>query len=145
MYRERLALHGPERTAHAGVTLIELMIVVVVVAILAVVVVPSYQGYVTKARRTDAKMALARTAQSMERHATENAAAGYSTFSLGTANLSENGHYRLSLTNLTASTYTLSAAPQGTQANDTACGTFTLDQKGDRNVSGPKPWQECWQ
>jgi len=134
----------------SGFTLIELMIVVVVVAILAVLVLPSYQSYVLKARRTDAKAALTSAAQMLERFSTENAATGYSTATLGATgvfpNRSENGHYALTLTNRTASTYTLNAAPQGPQAND-ACKTFTLNQRGERGVSADatRTWQECWQ
>jgi len=122
-----------------------MMIVVAVIAILAVIVVPSYQSYVIKARRTDAKMALTSTAQTMERHATENAATGYSNFVLGTPSRSENGHYNLRLSNLGVASFTLSAAPQGAQASDSGCGTFTLNEKGVRGVTGPKTWQECWQ
>lgn len=145
MSLEPRQVHRSAPSLQTGITLIELMIVVVVIALLAFVVLPSYQGYVTKARRTDAKMALTSTAQAMERHATENAAAGYSTYSLGTANKSENGYYLLSLSNLSAANFTLSAAPLGAQASDTACGTFTLNQRGGRGVVGAtKPWQECW-
>ncbi|HET9108841.1 MAG TPA: prepilin-type N-terminal cleavage/methylation domain-containing protein, partial [Steroidobacteraceae bacterium] len=47
---------GPGRAD--GFTLIELMIAVVVVAILMAIAVPSYESYVEKSRRTDAKTAL---------------------------------------------------------------------------------------
>jgi type IV pilus assembly protein PilE len=38
-----------------GLTLIELLIVMVIVAILAAIAVPMYTGYMTRARRADAK------------------------------------------------------------------------------------------
>ena len=78
------------------------MIVVAIVAILAVIVVPSYQSYVLKARRTDAKAALTTAAQMLERYATEHPKDGYKVLNLGNAGVpdkSENGHYELKLVN----------------------------------------------
>ena len=46
---------------------------------------------------------------------------------------------------ITAATYSLKATPQGNQANDTRCGTFTLDDKNNRGiVGGTSTWQDCW-
>ena len=42
----------------------------------------------------------------------------------------------------TASTYTLTAAPQGAQAQDTSCGSLTLTQAGARGQSGAGT--TCW-
>ena len=141
--------HPTARVARAGFTLIELMIVVVVVAILAVVVLPSYQSYVQKARRTDAKSALTSAAQMLERFATENPTKGFSTATLGTggvfADRSENGHYTLTLPVKEVSRFTLRATPRDAQAND-ACKSFTLDHSGTRGVADTsKSAEECWQ
>lgn len=140
--------------AQRGFTLLELMIVVVVVAILATVVLPSYQSYVLKARRADAKAALTTVAQLLERFATENASnGGYSKALLSdtpgqyvVARAStENNHYRVSFTVQSATAFTLAAAPQGAQASD-LCKTFTLNHEGVRNlVDSTKTVLECWQ
>jgi type IV pilus assembly protein PilE len=137
-----------------GFTLIELMIVVVVIAILAVVVLPSYQGLVMKARRTDAKAALTTAAQTLERYSTENPITGYANATVSdTAGptviaraTTDDAHYELRLTDKTATTYVLSAVPRNAQAND-GCKTFTLNQRGERGVSADatKPARECWQ
>lgn len=147
MYRDR---------RDRGFTLIELMIIVVVIAILAVLVLPSYQGVVMKARRTDAKTALTTAAQTLERYSTENPVAGYGTATVNDVAgptviakaTTDDGYYRLVLSDKTATTYVLSAVPisPGPQTND-ACKTFTLNQRGERGVSADatKPARECWQ
>jgi type IV pilus assembly protein PilE len=125
-------------------TLIELMMTVAIVALLAAVALPAYQGSVRKARRAEAKAALTVAAQRMERVFTETGS--YSAAVAGTtfATNSENRYYNLSLPVLTASTYTLSAAPQGTQSQD-GCGSFTLNQDGIRGLSGNTLGvSDCW-
>jgi len=141
-----------KRSTGRGFTLVELMIVVAVVALLSAVAVPSYQTSVRKARRADARTALATTAQMMERYATEQGANGYRTAMLSDVGgptvvakaSSDNGYYQLSFTNLTATAYTMRAVPQGGQVRDD-CATFTLDERGVRGLVGStKPVSECW-
>ena len=50
-----------------GVTLMELLIVVVIVGILAAIAYPSYRAQVMRSHRSDAKIALERAAQTLER------------------------------------------------------------------------------
>jgi type IV pilus assembly protein PilE len=129
-----------------GFSLLEVMIVCVVVAILAAIAYPSYNSSVQKSRRAEAKTALLGVASQMERWSTEKST--YATATLGTsgvfANHSENSYYNLSLTNLTATTYTIQAAPTGAQTGD-PCGTFTYNEQGIKTVSGGT-WTraQCW-
>lgn len=137
------------RAGQRGMTLIELMIVVALLAILGSIAVPSYQSYVTKARRADARGALTNAAQMLERCSTENPTTGYATAACtaGFPFNSENGHYRLTLSPApTVSAYTLLAAPVvgSAQASDTPCATFTLTQSGQRGVTGTLTAAQCW-
>ncbi len=137
-----------------GLTLIELMIVVALIAVMGLIAVPSYQTYVMKARRADARAALTNTAQMLERYSTENAGQGYA--NANTAGVipasSENGHYTISTNPSLTSvnpvwTYTLEAARSGSQVND-PCGTFTLNERGLRGIkvgTSTKSAAECWQ
>src|SRR5437667_3395830 len=120
-----------------GFTLIELLIACVILAILAAIALPSYQNQVHKSRRTDAKSALLGAAGQMERYFTERGT--YATATLGSggvyANHSESSYYTLTLANLTATTYTLQAAPAGAQVGD-PCGTMTYTDASVKGVTG---------
>ncbi len=131
------------RRGTAGVTLIELLVVMVVVAILAAIAVPSYRGYVIRASRADAKAATLSMAGVLERCFTRfNAYDGGCGIDI-TNVPSGDGHYLLSA-NVTATTFLVTAVPQGAQAADTGCGSFRLNQANQRSVSGSKGAAECW-
>jgi type IV pilus assembly protein PilE len=131
-----------------GFTLLELVIACSIIAILASIAYPSYVNSVQKSRRSEATGSLLGVASQMERWFTEKGT--YATATLGGspppiyANHSENSYYSLSLSNLGATTYTVSAAPTGAQASD-PCGTFIYDQQGNKTVSGGT-WTkaQCW-
>jgi type IV pilus assembly protein PilE len=141
------------RKHRRGFTLIELMIVVAIIAILASIAYPSYTEHVRKTRRADAKASLLELAQFLERNYTEtntyNKKTGGSTLTLPFTEAPKDGTpkaYDLSLSSVTAGTFTLQAAPKGPQAGD-ACGTFTLDQigtKGKTGGSSAKTADDCW-
>jgi len=124
------------------------MIVCAIVAILAAIAYPSYINSVQKSRRAEAKAALLGVASQLERFSTEKG--GYALARLGTGvnavypNHTENSYYNLSLTNQTATTYTVRAAPTGAQAAD-PCGTLTYNEQGAKNVTGGS-WTsaQCW-
>jgi type IV pilus assembly protein PilE len=149
-----------------GFTLIELMIVVAIVGILAGIAYPSYVDSVQKSRRSDATGALLGFANAMERRFTETnsycnvgGTGGADTCGDGTNDTGSptiyptqspidggTKYYDLTINAVTASTYTLYAAPTGAQAND-KCGTLTLTQTGARNITGQASGitaTDCW-
>ncbi|WP_329604933.1 type IV pilin protein [Spartinivicinus ruber] len=127
-----------KRTA-LGFSLIELLIVVAIVGILAAVGYPSYQEYVRKSMRSDAQSALMQLANAMERFYTEQSPATYVGATpqtlLGTNKVPidqatpSNPYYELTITNQTATTYTLNAVPEGPMAGEP---TMSLTQTGQR-------------
>jgi type IV pilus assembly protein PilE len=130
-----------------GFTLIELMIVVAIVAILSAIAVPSYNDYIMRSRRAEARSGLQNAALWMERAMT--ATGNYPLQAVFPASLKAvpGGMYSIDLTpTSTAVAFTLTAAPQGAQALD-KCGSFTLTNTTVRNVTGnTAPWDgpQCW-
>ncbi|WP_251360051.1 type IV pilin protein [Kangiella sp. TOML190] len=128
----------------AGFTLVEVLIVVVVVAILAAIAIPSYQNYVIRTKRGDAMAALMSAVQAAERYKANN---NFSYQGLTNADIPsqvpvEGGaaYYNIGVDNVTATTYTLTATPTGSQpASD---GSLTINQSGAKNWT--KTNNGCW-
>ena len=129
-----------------GFTLLEVMIVVAVVAILAAIALASYEGQITKSRRSAGAGCLQERAQFMERYYTTNLT--YVDAVIQQCDPEVSPHYQVSLVGgaATANAFTLQAIPQGGQAtNDTLCGTLTVNAQGVRTASGTaSAATECW-
>ena len=159
---------APKRDLSRGFTLIELLIVVAIVAILTSIALPSYNSYIARARRADARTQLLAAAQFMQRFYAANdrfdqdraansvlgsgvgmpdslrksPADGAALYQLNTA-ITTGGSYTASVT---TSAYTLTMAPiSGASAAADACGMFTITSEGKRGVtSATKTRDECW-
>lgn len=129
-----------------GFTLIELMIVVVIVGILAAIAYPSYQNQVRKSRRADAKAALMETAQQLERCYTRFSDYADANCEADVSYVSDDEFYTISASAMSASAFTLSAAPRGDQVNDTECGTLSLTSTGIEGSSNDTTTDanDCW-
>lgn len=136
--------------AKAGFTLIELLAVLAIIGILAAIAMPNYFDHVRRVARTDAKTALMENAQFMERNLTEagryDQDSGGATPTLPVPLAPRDGNAKYTVTLAAAQTsYTLSATPLagGFMEGDT-CGTFTLNQLGQKGVSGSLGVAACW-
>jgi type IV pilus assembly protein PilE len=131
-----------------GVSLIELMVVVMVVAILAAIGVPSYQNYVVRVKRTDAKTQLLAVAQQLERCYTRDITyLNCVTFPI-TVPVGATGTditYRINNPGgaLTQNTFTITATRQNGQTRDTACGELSVNERGVRAASAGTA-ADCW-
>lgn len=131
----------------SGMTLIELMIVVIIVAVLASIAVPSYRQYVLRTHRTEAKTALLNLAAAQEKHYLQNntyaANSALSTAppnGLGIVSPTENGWYTIAITAASNTAFSATATATGSQAADTQCATFTINQVGAKTATNTQCW-----
>lgn len=131
-----------------GFTLIELMIVVAVVGILSALAYPSYQEYMRRGHRAEARTGLLQAQLWLERNMT---ATGTYPAALATG-LTQvpNDRYTISYTPKVTDGvrvgYTLTATPKGSQSSD-RCLDFGLNETGQRlinNNASHALLSECW-
>lgn len=154
-----------------GFTLIEMMVVVVIIGILVAIAFPSYQQYVLRSHRVEARNTLQTIAQRIEQH--YKITRSYNTLStdVGGARQLNNatlvawglnvsparGNARYNITFFqapNAAGYTLRAQAVGAQQGDIRCGEFFLNQSGARmaravgDAAAPainnEASRECW-
>lgn len=136
-------MHPFLRRRPRGFTLAELMVTVAIIAILSAFAYPSYQEFVLKGRRTEAKAALMGNMQLLERHYSQV----NTYYTSSTDPTIWNGYKTYSGDNSSGSNYTISAANcPGVAADgqcielraapvraDATCGTLVLRTNGQKN------------
>lgn len=140
---------------NTGFTVIELLIVVVILGILFGIAIPSYQDYMRKAARAEAKSTMLDIAQMQERYFTNNGAylavaappaappSGWKNYSGGDASSSK---YNISVAAGSTTSLTTSFLVTATPANgfsEPTCGTLTLESNGTKG-SAQGSGSPCW-
>lgn len=129
-----------------GFTLIELMIVLTVAGVLAAVALPVYLDQVRKGRRSDAVAALSSIQQAQERWRANSPSYADRLDTLGFVGTnSPKGYYELSLSDVSAAGYTVTASVVSgrAQAGDTQCARMWVTLRGgDLRYQSSNPG--CW-
>ena len=131
-----------------GFTLIEMLITLVIIGVLTVVAYSSYVTWIVKANRADAMSTLAQDQTILERCYAQTF-----TYNGACASLpafpqnSTQSFYTITLTNLSATTYTLTATAKGSQVRDTTCQTMSVDQTNQKTAANNAGVAQtaCWQ
>ena len=137
------------RCREAGVTLIELMIVVVVVGILASIAYPSYQQYILRSKRTEGKALLMDIVARQERFYMDRNSYTDDLTALGFSSAepkSADGNYSASVaagpSSDIATSYEVTVSPEWPDG-DPECGALTLDSRGVQG-SSVGTVERCW-
>ncbi|MGY6274973.1 type IV pilin protein [Methylomonas sp. MgM2] len=110
------------------------------IGILAAIAYPAYNDYVRRAKRADGKAVLMQVRLAQEKWRANHTTYGTKT-NIGITT-SPDGYYTVNeFTDLSATTYTISASPNFTDAK---CGTLGINQNDVKTVSGTDPVADCW-
>jgi type IV pilus assembly protein PilE len=134
-----------KKTDFRGFTLIELVIALVIISILTITGMMLYSYYVRKGRRVDAINSLVSISLAEERYRSTNTTYGTLAQVWGGVATSSEGYYTLAISNVTATSYTITATATGDQASDmsgsTSCTPLTLQMSNGTITKTPSA---CW-
>ncbi|WP_293747910.1 type IV pilin protein [uncultured Paraglaciecola sp.] len=122
--RETNIRYNAELYAEFGMTLIELMVVVIIIGVLATLVFPSFEQQILNSRRGDGITHLLRLKLQQEAYRIEN----ISYAKTEQLSLPPNEYYIFIVTDVSATTYTLTAKAKGSQTSDDTCLAIHIDQ-----------------
>ncbi len=122
----------------SGVTLLELMITLVVLALLSSIAIPTYDSFVQRTRRSEAREALADLAARQEQFFLDNKTYATALADLGRKATTVNGYYTISIPSASTTAYTLRATAAGAQKKDSDCSTMNMN-----SLSAKTP-ADCW-
>jgi type IV pilus assembly protein PilE len=128
-----------------GFTLIELSITLALVVILATTAVAIYTSQILKGRRIDAINALLSISLAEERYRAANTTYGTLAQVWNGVTTTTEGYYTLAISNVTGTSYTITATAVGQQASDTSNGTSCTPLQIDvSNGTVTKTPTACW-
>lgn len=129
-----------------GFTFIELMIALIIIGIFVAIAYPSYLRFIQKSRRAEALVILTQDQIILERCYAQNFSYAAACKAMPTfPQMTPEGFYSINISNQTATTYTLTATPKGSQAGD-KCASISINQANVKTAidSTATPQAECW-
>lgn len=128
-----------------GFSLIEMLITMAIISILLMIAYPSYHTYLIQSRRDEAKIGLLQLASKLENYATiNNTYQGATLEEVSMPTETSDHSYQFIIADLNATTYHIQAVPEGSQNDDTICGSLILDEVGNKTITGKGPVSQCW-
>jgi len=128
-----------------GFALVEMVFTMAIVVILTISAIFLYSSQVLKGRRIDAINSILSISLAEERYRSNNTTYGTLAQVWGGVSASTEGYYTLTITNVSATSYTLTATAVGNQANDSSSGTScTPLQLAFSNGTVTKTPAACW-
>ena len=129
----------------SGFSLIEMMIAVLIIAITTLTAIYLYQDKIKRGRRIDAINAILSISLAEERYRGNNTTYGTLAQVWGGVTTSQEGYYTLAISNISATSYTITATGTGTQTSDaenaTSCSTLSLVVSNGTVTKNPSA---CW-
>ena len=128
-----------------GFTLMETLVAIAIVAILAGLAIHSYRSFALQGNRAEAIQTLLGMQLAEEKYRMNSANYGTLAQVWNGVTTSPSGNYTLSISNISATSYTLTATAAGNQAQDTAdgvsCATMVLAYSNGITTRTPAA---CW-
>lgn len=129
-----------------GFTLLELITVLTIIGMLISISYPVYTQHIIKTRRSSAQVALLQLASGLERYrGIHNSYAGATLADAELSQYTENKYYQLVINHLSDTAYLLQAVPLDSQTADQKCQTLSLDELGNKGISGDGAVNYCWE
>lgn len=126
----------------SGFTLIELLITVAIVVILSAIAIPAYTSFVKKSARSDAMASLMELRLEQEKYRLMHPNYAVTLSSVHVDSATPNNKYDISIGAAGVASFSATATPKGTQADD-SCGTFAVNQDGPV-TTGSYANDSCW-
>lgn len=128
-----------------GITLIELLVALSIIAIISAISLALYSGYAKRSHRADALSSLLSISLAEERYRSNNTTYGTLAQVWGGVTTSPNGYYTLAISNVSGTTYTITATAVGNQTSDASngvsCSTLTFTMNNGTITKTPSA---CW-